>query len=72
MLIVKAYIANESFEMALIQRNPQNRFDKSCCLPLTPFRGNFQVNFHSGLELTEIFTSKKFLLPLLEACCLND
>lgn len=27
MLIVKAYIANESFQMALIQSNTQNRFD---------------------------------------------
>lgn len=30
MLIVNAYIANETFEMALIQSNTQNRFDKSC------------------------------------------
>lgn len=30
MLIVKAYIASESFEMALTQSDTQNRFDKSC------------------------------------------
>lgn len=30
MLIVKAYIANESFEMALKHSNTHTRFDKSC------------------------------------------
>lgn len=48
MLIVKAYIANESLGMALVQSNTQNRFDKSCGLSLARRHLPGEISFWSG------------------------